>query len=375
LRCAFKGAQRLTDCYAQKRASDIGFKEDWLQEAIAQNPELVLGPCRQASFIPQDEQWRYWSREVAVKNAQSISIDVLLVSEFGRLGIVETKLFQNPEARRQVVAQALEYAIHLSMPDLPKDAPRRGKGLPFVELDDIQEKIKEPLIIIAGDELDPRAVKLSTAVIGKHIGYGWDLALVELAVFQQENASRKKHFLIVPHLAGGVAVEQRQVLLVRIEDKRTDIELHEPEAGPVIVNRRNEWTEKQFFEAAERAPAPVREFAHSLRKLGSAFSNVTFDFGGSTKGSLIMRKDGINVLEFYLGRGGYLRFRRQNDAGQNNFARAFGAKLGARYLSGLKNLFPRGMAMGYPSVDFNESVPNVLSLLRKILKASAKHSN
>jgi hypothetical protein len=78
------GVQRLTHCYAQKRAGDIGFKESWLQGTIAQNPELVLGPCRQAGFIPQDEQWRYLRREVAVKDAQGIIIDVLLVSELGR---------------------------------------------------------------------------------------------------------------------------------------------------------------------------------------------------------------------------------------------------------------------------------------------------
>jgi hypothetical protein len=36
----------------RKNASEIGFNEDWLQRAIAENIELVLAPCREGNFIP-----------------------------------------------------------------------------------------------------------------------------------------------------------------------------------------------------------------------------------------------------------------------------------------------------------------------------------
>jgi len=41
-------------------------------------------------------------------------IDVLLVSEFGRLVIVECKLWRNPQARREVIGQVLDYARELA---------------------------------------------------------------------------------------------------------------------------------------------------------------------------------------------------------------------------------------------------------------------
>ena len=41
-------------------------------------------------------------------------IDVLLVSEYGRLIIVECKLWRNPQARREVVGQILDYARELA---------------------------------------------------------------------------------------------------------------------------------------------------------------------------------------------------------------------------------------------------------------------
>jgi hypothetical protein len=367
----FAGAKALTGSYTMKNASEIGFKEDWLQKAIAENIELVLGPCREGNFIPQDEEWRYWGHEVAIKEAGGISIDVLLVSELGRLGIVETKLFHNPEARRVVVVQAIEYAIHLSISYLPKETPKNSEGQPFAEMDDIREKIQEPLIIIAGDQLDPRAVKLSSAVLGKNVGNGWDLALVELSIFEHQTDSGSGRFLLVPHLAGGIAVEQRQVLLVKIEENRMLVEKQEPTGGSVVVNRANKWDEERFFAAAERAAAPLRDFARQLRRLRDGHAGVTFDFGAAKDGSLIFKKNGTNIMEFYLGYDGYIRFRPLNDAGENNFAKALGKPLGGQYAEKLQNLFPRGMAMGYPTVDFKtDGATKVLNLLEEVLKAS-----
>ena len=371
----FLGTKALTESFQLKSASEIGFKEDWLQSAIAQNIELVLGPCREGNFIPQDEEWRFWGREVAIKDAGGISIDVLLVSEFGRLGIIETKLFHNPDARRAVVVQAIEYAIHLSVSDLPNETPRTGEGRPFVELDDIREKIQEPLIIIAGDQLDPRAVKLSNAVLGKHVGNGWDLALVELSIFEQQIDSGPKQFLLVPHLVGGIAVEQRQVLLVRIEDNRTQVEIEEPKGGSIVVNRSNKWDEERFFAAAERAPAPLFNFATELGRLRDSYVGVSFDFGAAKDGSLIFKKNGSNVMEFYLGNGGYIRFRSSNDDGEGNFVNALGEQLGGRYRERLQSMFPRGMAMGYPLVNFKtDGAARVLKLLEEVLEASASEN-
>ena len=41
-------------------------------------------------------------------------LDVLLISEHGRLVVVECKLWRNPQARREVVGQILDYARELA---------------------------------------------------------------------------------------------------------------------------------------------------------------------------------------------------------------------------------------------------------------------
>ena len=116
-------------------------------------------------------------------------MDVLLLSSLGRIGIVETKLAYNPERRREVVAQILEYALNMSdnedkilekypIPDLD--------GVPIVDSEEVRNHFRDTdfLLIVAGDEIDPRAVKLSQSLAGDHMITAWDLATIDVSLFQ-----------------------------------------------------------------------------------------------------------------------------------------------------------------------------------------------
>jgi hypothetical protein len=135
-------------------AREIGFKEKWLQDAIMNDPEIVLAPCREAGLISEEDGlWLPWASEVTVPDVGSI--DVLLISSEGRVGIVETKLAYNQEARRKVVAQVLEYAISLnSITELPRIPTKDGHSV--VDRDFVRNRLQEGdyLIVIAGDQLD-----------------------------------------------------------------------------------------------------------------------------------------------------------------------------------------------------------------------------
>ncbi len=213
--------------YSLTTARQVGFREDWLQDAISKNPELVLAACSEAGLIGEEEQWRFWAKEVSVPDCTG-SIDLLLISDSGRVGIVETKLFYNPEARRAVVAQILEYAINLSsiIPHLP-ELPKMDGGGPFLDREDVLDRIQEGdyLLIIAGDQLDSRAVKLSEALLGKHLLRAWDLALVEVAVFEHQTDSGQKAHLLVPHIRGTIIPVRRQVVKIEIQGDRTRVDV------------------------------------------------------------------------------------------------------------------------------------------------------
>lgn len=85
--------------------------EDKLQELIANHPEVLEG-------ITPDEprRWLLIKREMGIPDSQNSSnrwpVDHLLIDQDGVPTLVEAKLRRNPEIRREVVGQLLEYAAH-----------------------------------------------------------------------------------------------------------------------------------------------------------------------------------------------------------------------------------------------------------------------
>jgi hypothetical protein len=356
--------------YELTDAQKIGFKEGWLQQAISENPELVLAPCRAAGLIDDEEQWAFWGREVHVEPAGDI--DVLLVSEEGRLAIVETKLSYNREARREVVAQVLEYAIHLpsrSVSNLP-EIPKVGGSRPGVA--EVERRLQEGdyLLIIAGDQLDPRAIKLGEVVLGKHLVRPWDLVLVEVAVFQSMAESAELKHLLVPHLRGMLVADRRQVVTVKVEGGGPRVTVEN--FAPVAIGRTPKWTEAQFFAAVAHAPSQLADFMTKIQQLCREYPELGFDFGASKEGSLLLRKNDASVLTFSLGGGGYLSFRTRNDAGEDNFVKAFGEEWGHFYRRGLEKLTNRPIESGlWFGVRFQaDKAEDFLRLLREALNGS-----
>ena len=83
------------------------FSESLLQKLIFEEPSLL--PSEEID--PDFSNLIPIRREVPVKSG---SIDVLYITPEGKLCVVETKLWRNPEAHRSVVAQIIDYAKDLS---------------------------------------------------------------------------------------------------------------------------------------------------------------------------------------------------------------------------------------------------------------------
>lgn len=194
-------------------AKALGLQESWFRDAIFAEPELVIGPCRTGGRVDAEEIWIPWRIEV---NFGAGPIDVLLLSSHGRIGIVETKLSYNPQKRREVVAQVLDYALSLQdsdredLPDLPE-----SPHAPFEE--DLIECLRSGrfLLIIAGDALDPRALRLSQSMLARHLTSEWDLAMVDLNVYRRHSGDDS--LLLIPELLGTVQSELRQVVRVVVQ--------------------------------------------------------------------------------------------------------------------------------------------------------------
>jgi hypothetical protein len=199
--------------FSRINAKDLGLRESWFRDAIFLQPELVIDPCRPTGRIPADERWMPWRTEI---NFGAGPVDVLLVSSHGRIGIVETKLSYNPQKRREVVAQILDYALALQELDV-EDLPELPAGGDAPAEEDLRDALKAGrfLLLIAGDSLDSRALRLSQAVLASHLTSEWDLAMIDLNLYR--SGPESESVVIVPELLGAVASDVRQVVRVQIE--------------------------------------------------------------------------------------------------------------------------------------------------------------
>lgn len=326
-------------------AADLGLVESWFRDAIFDSPSIVIDACRSAGVT--DDDWYPWAREFRVEVGP---IDVLLVSSQGKVAIVETKLSTNPELRRKVLAQTLDYLAHLpealedSMPPLPQDS----NGVPVVEVDDIRASManSEALLIIASDDIDPRVAKLSQSLISDNLVKNWELALVDMALFRPAKADRSD-FLVVPSVRNVVIADRRQVIRVVVEGETPRARVQTESAAAIGEDSaRRSWSEAEFFAGLKERGAPST--AHDLATKIIALANnnpdsLVLTWGTGRKGSMSLKRHGHSLIEIYT--TGMIRFR------PGHFARALGESAAASYLAGLQRLAPSPMRMEYPRVS------------------------
>jgi hypothetical protein len=104
--------------------ADRQIGENFLQGALHENPSILPIDEIDGSFSPLISL----GREIAM-------IDNLFISPSGRLTVVETKLWRNPESLREVVGQILDYTVKVSSWSYLEleDHVRRGRSSPLQE--------------------------------------------------------------------------------------------------------------------------------------------------------------------------------------------------------------------------------------------------
>jgi hypothetical protein len=98
----------LLDAVPLQAVGEGKYSEAWLQEMLYRHPESLPVEEIDSTFLPLIPV----CMELATPSGGYV--DILLVTPQGRLAIVEVKLWRNPQARREVVGQILEYAKDLN---------------------------------------------------------------------------------------------------------------------------------------------------------------------------------------------------------------------------------------------------------------------
>ena len=183
--------------------------EATLQQLVFNHPE-----CLPISDI--DEAYNPVISVCMELNTPVGPLDILMVSPNGGITIVETKLWRNPEARRKVVAQILDYAQELSRwsyEDLQREINRRlgTKGNTLYTLlsdkaphdllpesdfvDSVSRNLAQGrlLLLIAGDGMR-EGVQNIAEFLNQATHLNFTMAMVELSLYQAPDLGT----LIVP---------------------------------------------------------------------------------------------------------------------------------------------------------------------------------
>jgi hypothetical protein len=221
------------------------------------------------------------------------------------------------------------------------------------------------LVIIASDEVDPRAARLSQSLLSEHLVKQWDLALIDLALYRPLDSSGS--YVVVPHLRNLVQSEPRQVVRVVVEGETPsaaiEVERITPEEG---APARQKWDESRFFRYLEdgAAPAAIHQLTLQLRDLACRYPrSVTLAWGTGKHGSMILKRHNGALIEI-SGRG-HVRFR------PGKFTRALGAAASQEYRRRLEELVPEAMAMDYPRVPPDQAAKvaaELFELIRRTLE-------
>ena len=155
-------------------------------------------------------------------------IDALYINPLGRLILAEFKLWRNPQARREVIGQILDYTKELASwnyEDLQREVSRalkRKGNVPFELVhaqapgvdeaefvDNVVRHLRrgEFLLLIIGDGIR-EGVENIVDFVQRHSGLHFNLALVEAALYRD----RDDHVLVQPRVLTRTTVVRRVVV-------------------------------------------------------------------------------------------------------------------------------------------------------------------
>jgi hypothetical protein len=307
-------------------AKDVPFEESWLQEIIRKHPELLPVADIEVVFSPMVSI----GREVATDAG---SVDNMFISSRGYLTIVETKLWRNPEARRTVVAQVMDYANALSkwtydqldssVREYTKKYEKPEAGLAdvverefdsidgsidfFIETVEKNLRLGRMLALIVGDKIRESAVEVASFV-NKQPGLALNLALIELQCFRQKEDSDWP-LLLVPTVVKKTEIVERSVVQVTVLDGRaTEIRVEQEKTERGRPGKpRVSLTEEAFWELlGQRSGSDYSAAKKLIEKYRSAPGVGVYPGGNSLAVRYDMHDTGQLISLFFITTNGRL---------------------------------------------------------------------
>ena len=272
-----------------------GFNEASIQDLVQRFPECLpiteIDPCF-VNPVPI-------CRELTTPAGP---IDNFLVTPTGLPILVECKLWRNPEGRREVIGQILDYSKELtrwSSSDLQREASRRLKrdGNPLLDLvreaghavdeisfnDALTFNLRRGrlLLLIVGDGIR-EGVEAIVEYLQAHAGLHFTLGLVEMPVYETVDGGR----VIVPRVLARTQNIVRTVVAAPEGYSVTDSEDEEEEPqelrDPERDDRRQQRREKRYQFWSEFLETLHLDDPEQMIPMPSKAGHIVFRFGSQS---------------------------------------------------------------------------------------------
>ena len=272
-------------------AAQGSVSEEDLKKLLFRFPEALPIPAIDASYagaVPVCRELR----------TPAGFVDALYVNPLGRITLTEFKLWRNPQARREVIGQILDYAKDLaswSYEDLQRQVSialntsgnilfdlvgEQSPGLDEAEfVDNVTRHLRrgEFLLLIVGDGIQEGVAGI-VDFVQRHSGLHFNLALVEAALYRDA----ADNLIVQPRVLARTEVLQRFVVdggFVREvpeddEDALSDQEEENLRFWRAVVQ------EYSFADTAVAVPSPSKESTLYVRVRGSGYGDWGLCFDG-----------------------------------------------------------------------------------------------
>ncbi len=209
--------------------SDRAFTENFIQDLVFHHPDVLPAAELDETKSPLVPVGREIATDVG-------PIDALFVSPSGGITVVEAKLWRNPESRREVVGQIIDYAQNLSTWSYERldQTYRQATGSSLWGLVSAQDKGRSPeaeaafvdtvskslregrfLLLIVGDGIREEVERMASYVQSAP-QLQFHLALVELRIFESTTGHVR---VVVPSVVARTAEVSRAVVTVDVADE------------------------------------------------------------------------------------------------------------------------------------------------------------
>ena len=245
------------------------YDEKWLQDMLRQQPEILPIAEIEPIFYPIVPI----GREVTTETG---SIDNLFISHRGYLVLVETKLWKNPEAKREVIVQAIDYGSSLSkwnynqLNEVAKDYTKKYESMELDLVDWVKKRcgpvegerdffeetvaknlrLGRFLTLIVGDKVRQSVVEMLNYVVNRYPHLATNVALVELHCYRWAEGKDIWPLLVVPTIVAQTEIVERSIVEITLNKEGTyDIDVKQEKTRPTDKGRKRiTLTEEAFWE-------------------------------------------------------------------------------------------------------------------------------